>query len=117
MTINRITYLKDIIPNDMFCINNPYITRFYFNDYIEISQFLNQLEKDKAYVVSFEFICSWLMYEQDDPTILLSKPILVTKNSNPRVISEHIKSRIQLNYDSYLLSESFLEIWDKIEVF
>jgi hypothetical protein len=95
MSISKITFLHEIIPNDIFILNNPYVNRLYFNDTIEINQFLNELKNDTVYVVTLEFVYSWLLYEEDGPIINLTKPILITKNSNPRVISNFIKNRIK----------------------
>jgi hypothetical protein len=82
----------------------------YFNDYIEIAQFLSKLEIDKVYVVTFNFIISWLLYKEEGPIINLSKPILITKNSNPRLISKFLKSRIKSFCDSYYLDPNILEM-------
>jgi hypothetical protein len=38
---------------------------------------------------------SWFTYEEDSPVISLSKPILITKNSNPRLISNFIKNQVR----------------------
>jgi hypothetical protein len=110
MTITNITYLDQFYPNNLAIFNNPSITRLYFNDYIEITQFLGSLEQDKIYVLTFDFVVSWLMFEEDSPVLNLSKPILVTKNSNPRLISNFIKDRIRLACDTYYLDDTILEM-------
>jgi hypothetical protein len=58
MSINKITFLDQIIPNTMFCANNSLKSIFYFNDYLEVTQFLCLLEIDTTYVVTFEFVYS-----------------------------------------------------------
>jgi hypothetical protein len=108
MTINNIIYLDKYISNDIFYISNPLVKRFYFNDTLEIIKFKNNLKKDKLYVLSLHFICSWEDYEEDIPVINLSKPILITKNSNPRIISNIIKSRVNQTINLYLLDEIWL---------
>jgi|ERR1700760_1726582 len=109
MTINNITFLDQIIPNGMFCFTNNLSTVFHFCDSIEITKFLNTLEHDQAYVVTFDFIYSTLMYNEDVPTINLSKPIIITKNSNPETISNFIKERVILACNIHYLEESMLE--------
>jgi hypothetical protein len=74
MTINNITFLHDIIPSDMFIINNPSITIHHINDFLQWKLFLNKLEIDKAYVVILEFVPFWDFYNSNGPTILLSNP-------------------------------------------
>jgi hypothetical protein len=49
------------------------------------------------------------MYEEDCPIISLSKPILITKNSNSRVISKFIIERVKLACDIHYLDDSILE--------
>jgi len=110
MTITNITYLDQFYPHNLAIFNNPSINRLYFNDYIEITQFLRSLEPDKIYVLTFDFVVSWLMFEEDSPVLNLSKPILVTKNSNPRLISNFIKDRIRLACDTYYLDDTILEM-------
>jgi hypothetical protein len=91
MSIKNITYLDQILENRLFIFNNLSIEWLHFSDYIEIKSFLDSLEIDKTYVITFDFIISWLSYDEDSPVINLSKPILITKNSNPRLIADFIK--------------------------
>lgn len=114
MTINKITFLESIIPNDVFCLNNSMITRLYFFDSLEITIFLDTLKVDKVYVVCFEYISSWNLHDEDSPVITLSKPILITRNSNPRIISNFIKSQIDLACLSYNI-EQIENMYDKTE--
>ena len=109
MSINNITYLDQIIPNRMFCFTNSLNTEFLFCDFIEVTKFLNTLEHNQAYVVTFDFIYSILMYNEDVPTINLSKPILITKNSNPETISIFLKERVILACNIHYLDESNLD--------
>lgn len=110
MSIKNITYLDTILQNSMFISNNSSKSRLFFNDWFEITQFLNGLEHDKVYVLTFDLVVSWLLYEEDSPFLNLSKPILVTRNSNPRLISNFIKDRIRLACDSYYLDDTILEM-------
>jgi len=109
MSINKITYLDQFYKSGIFSIIDPLIEIFQFNDYIETSRFLSRLEDDKIYVITFEFIPSFIQDYGEDPTIFLSKPVLITKNSNPRLISNFINERIQLSCRLFYLDDSLLE--------
>lgn len=87
-SINRITYLEDFFNHDICILLNPDVTMFNFSDSLELKTFLENLTEDKIYVVTFEFICSYSTYNEDAPTINLSKPIILSKNSNPQTISK-----------------------------
>jgi len=60
-------------------------------------------------VVTFEFVTSLMVYNEETPVITLSKPILITKNSNPKIISDYLKERIDLVIDIYYLDDSILD--------
>jgi hypothetical protein len=66
-------------------------------------------EENQAYVVTFEFVTSLMMYNEDGPIISLGKPILISKNSNAQIISNYLKSRINLTIDTYYLDDSILD--------
>jgi hypothetical protein len=108
MSINEITFLHGTLPtsisNSMFNSSISNI-RFYFNDYSEVKQFLNKLDSDKIYVLSLELVLSWPLYIEDDPVIVLSKPFLVTRNSNYKLISEYIQSRISIACNLYSIED------------
>jgi len=108
MSLNKITYFHDIIPHDIIILNNVTTTIFHFSDIIKITQFLDSLEADKVYVVNLEFVYSFLIYDSDAPTINLYKPILITKNSNPRLICNHIKNQISEICITFFLDDSLI---------
>lgn len=108
MTINNITYLDQIIPNQIFISTNSLNSSLFFYDSIEIKQFLQTLDMDCSYVVTFKFVISWLSYEEDSPTINLGKPILITKNSNPQIIAKFLRDRVNLAIDCYYLDDSMI---------
>jgi hypothetical protein len=54
-------------------------------------------------------IYSWLTYEEDTPVIILSKPFLVTKESDPLIISKYLQYRIHLACSSFLLEDNNIE--------
>jgi hypothetical protein len=47
-----------------------------------------------------------MLYNDCDPVISLSKPILVTKNSNPRVLSDYLNHKINEACNLHYLDES-----------
>lgn len=105
MSINNITYLKEIYPHGFIFFNTPKISKFLFTDYLEINSFLKNLEDGKSYVVSLEFVITWCYYKDNSPVITLSDPILITKNSNAKLISKFIRTRISIACDNYLIDE------------
>jgi hypothetical protein len=117
MTINNITFLETIIPNNMFCSANAVITRFYFTDALEVRKFLESLEIDTVYVVTFDFVYSWLAHDDDCPLITLTKPILLTKNSNPLLIYNYLQTRIGKACDAYFLDEEMIDKLDKKNIY
>ncbi len=108
MTINNITYLNEIYENTMFISNNSDFKILNYYDHLEIKHWLNSLEVDQAYVVTFEFVISLMMYDEDGPSINLGKPILITKNSNPKIISNYLNARINMMIDTFYLDDSIL---------
>ena len=106
MSINKITYLEEVIPHNLFCFSNNLTTWFYFNDIFEIRDFLDELEYNQAYVVTFDFFVDSLMCCEETPSITLSKPILITKNSNSELISNYLKERVNIACDTFDLQET-----------
>ncbi len=107
-SINRITYLEDFFNHDICILLNPEVTIFNFSDSLEVKTILENLMQDKIYVVTFEFICSFTTYNEDAPTINLSKPIIITKNSNHQTISKFIYSRIDECVNTFYLEDSLI---------
>ena len=95
LSTSNITFLDEFIEteskqNKVYFKSEIYTNRFYFSDSTEIKQLLDDLDNNKCYVVTFQFILSWLQYEEDNPVLVLSKPILISKDSNPSLISNFI---------------------------
>src|SRR6266567_87857 len=63
---------------------------------------------DSIYTFSFIIICSFTTYNDDAPTINLSKPIIITKNSNHQTISKFIYSRIDECVNTFYLEDSLI---------
>jgi hypothetical protein len=58
-----------------------------YSDSLEISKLLRSLEIDTFYVATFSLVPSWMDGDDENPLIILSKPILITKNSRSQTIS------------------------------
>lgn len=112
-SINRITYLDDFFKNDICIFTNSHFGILEFSDNLEIKNFLSELNEDQIYVVILEFIYSSLTYDEDGPIINLSKPILVTKNSNPDMLSKFIHSRINECVNTFYLDDSLFYTGNK----
>lgn len=108
MTINRITYLSDYIKYDICIINEANLTILHFGDLLDWKIFLSDLIEDQIYVVSLELVPNFDILDEDGPNIILSKPILITKNSNPKVISDFIFSKIHDACNSYGLQDNII---------
>jgi hypothetical protein len=94
--------------SDIIYFRNSNFIWFHFNDIQEINDFLDLLDHDKIYIVSFELIVDKLSYEFGDPTIVLSKPILITRESNPWLISKYLQGKISISCSSYGLDQEWL---------
>jgi hypothetical protein len=96
MSINKITYLDQFHTCKQFIFADYLSHPLYFSDFIEVKQFLELLEYDKVYVLTLDFIINIFSDEDIDenPVISLTKPILVTRNSNSILISKFILNRI-----------------------
>src|SRR3981189_3606943 len=94
MSINRISFLHDFIEYDICIFNNVKVNIFNFADFLDVKNLLSELEEGKNYVVTFEFVYSFLTYNDEGPNIILTKPILINKNSNSQLISKFIQEKI-----------------------
>jgi len=74
---------------------------FNFCDFKDVQDFLDNLDHDKAYVLTFDLITDKSGYELGNPSIILGSPILISKNSNPWLISNYLSERIKLATWSY----------------
>ena len=111
MSIDKITYLDQIIEKNLFAYNTRTESEFlHICDALEVKYFLDHLEDDKFYVVTFDFIISKCTYDPDNPFIVLSKPIVITKYSNARLISNYIFNRINIACNTYCLDEDLLNM-------
>lgn len=107
MSINRITFFHDIIPQDI-CIFSVYKFEIpYQYDWIQWAVFIDKLDKDELYVVTLELVVSWNSYDSDGPIINLSKPIVLNCNSNPHIIGKFVNDKVIEACLIYNLNENF----------
>jgi hypothetical protein len=100
--------LDQFYPNGIFLYSEPKIEILTILDVIEISDFLVNL-KSKIYVVSFEFITNIDTYDVDLPNLILSKPVLITTNSNPDLLMKFLRAKIELAFKTFYLDEDLIE--------
>jgi len=113
ISISRVSYLEELLKYDTCIFNDCHFRILEFSDNLEIKNFLSELEEDKIYVVILEFIYSFLTYNEEGPTINLAKPILVTKNSNPDILSKFIHERINDCINTFYLDDSLFYTGNK----
>lgn len=95
MSINNITYLDQFHTYKFFIFADYLFHPLYFADFIEVKKFLELLEYNKVYVVTLDLHISYFSDEgEDNPVISLTKPILITRNSNPNLICKFILNRM-----------------------
>lgn len=118
ISVNNITFIDELMgevepnPTDIVYIRNCNVIWFQFNDIKGITTFINWLDPNKVYVIYFDLITDKSKHDLNDPTILLSKPILITKESNPWLINNFLKEKVRLACDKYGLNDINLEIED-----
>lgn len=110
MSINNINYLDQFHSNKFSIFTDPKYALMNSFSISEMKEFLNTLDPDKVYVASFEFVSSWLLHEDDSPVVVLSKPILLTKNSNPILITKFIWQKINLAITNYAIVDDVLDL-------
>jgi hypothetical protein len=109
LTTNKITFLNDLFDDsdftDIVYIRKSEFTWFHFNDFKEITDFLETLYHDKCYIITFDLILNPELYCIGEPSLNLGIPILITKDSNPWLISKYLVEKIRICCDSYHLDE------------
>lgn len=113
MSITNITYFHDLFESDNICIvNYPDIYLFNFSEISEWKSFLKSLEIGKLYVVSLELVLDMDLYNYEDPTIVLSKPILITRDSDPILLAGYaisVEVRAGFMYDLHINYKSAIK--------
>ena len=110
MSTNKITFLEEYYPHDMFCFSNNLITWFFFNDNFEVIDLLSNLEHEQKLMWLHLRLLSWLTCWEEMPSITLSKPILITKNSNPELISNYLKEGFNIACDTFDLDKDMYRL-------
>lgn len=111
LSVTTITFLEDLLNEDhnysfdIIYFRNPNFIWLKFGDFQEIMDFLTLLESDKAYIANFELIFDQNGFEFGEPTINLGSPILISKDSNPWLISDYLKSKIVKSSNSFDLND------------
>jgi hypothetical protein len=111
LSINKITYLEDILNEkenyhlNIFFLRKPNLLWLSFSDYKEIMNLLCLLDHNKAYIVTFDLILDQSGYQLGDPSIILGSPILISKDSNPWLISKYLSSKVVKSCNSYDLND------------
>jgi hypothetical protein len=108
MTKNNITFFDKYFPEGIIILIDPYIHILDKINTQGVEDFMYRLDEDKVYIVTLEFIHSFLLYDAHCPSIVLSRPILVDKNSNPEVIIDFITKRIDYFHQNYYWDDSLL---------
>jgi len=110
-SINKITFLdeleisKDVEgnPSSIFYISNTNFTWFHFCDFQDVQDLLDILDHNKTYVVTFDLITDKSAFELGNPSLILGSPIVITKKSNPWLITKYLVERIRLANWTYRL--------------
>ena len=109
LSISKISYLDDldipIIP-DFESQKIEYFRKFTIK---ETNEFLNKLEDNESYILETSFIPNIALYDLDAPEMLLSKPLLINKNSSSTTITKFILERLDFMVDYYYLDDTIIQ--------
>lgn len=108
MTTNSITFLYELFPNltGIYVYTNykPHLLHYF--DSLDVCNFLKTLGKDKIYVVSPELINLSQDYVQGEPVLTLSDPFVITKESNPDLISDYLLNQMIKAFAIYSVGDN-----------
>ena len=76
----------------------------------EISDFLKTLDSNDNYVANIVFTPEFVENPMDLPIMLLSKPIMINRYSNPTTIAMFINERLNLMVDCYYLDDEIIHL-------
>lgn len=113
LSIDKITFLDDP-DKTVYVTQNVETERFYSSDTMEISTFLKSLNPEANYAITLEFIPykdipEEIIDDNDRPELLLGRPFLINKNSNPKLIATFIHQRLFDIVDYYYLDDSIIK--------
>jgi hypothetical protein len=100
---NKITLLKDVSKNIIIYKKGEY--KYFQIPLIQfegIENFLLNLDNDKIYIL-IPFISPY--GNINDPILVLSKKLLITKNSNPRIVLEFLSDQLDKSITDFGFSE------------
>jgi len=126
-SVTKISFLEDLLNEDqnynydIIYFRKPNLIWLKFGDFIEIMNVLSLLQDNKAYVATFDLILDQSGFEFADPTIKLGPPLLISKDSNPWLISKYLVSKVSKACNSFDLNDqnevSILLKYKEIKVF
>jgi hypothetical protein len=89
MKDQNIIFLKDFISYRSFFMSKTSKIALLPNyDIYTIDEILNKLEEHQDYVANVQYIYSLCNYDLNDPSIILSDPIIVHSRINPELFSK-----------------------------
>lgn len=105
----KITFLNDL----KFFRNIAEVSfkaTLHFYDKLEFKKMLNELEDGKIYSGIIEFVSDIRLYNDKDPypKLLISKPVVFTKDSSPDIISDFVYDRLYLMCKYYQFEDTIL---------
>lgn len=106
----NITYLDDINYYKAWASPNKLEEVLHLWDTQDIQIFLNELDKGCTYLVVIEFVLNWQNYYERNPSTVLSRNILIEKDSNSELISNHIYNQLARFCHEYYIDDNILRI-------
>jgi hypothetical protein len=112
---NEISYAHDLEVKS-FNFHETRKTVLFINDLTgDLTDFINSLNEDDNYWVSFSFYPTITGYNIDDGMqLFISDPILINKDSNPLLLTQFIMDRLHKMIDFYYLDDSIINNNDGI---
>lgn len=101
--------IKNYSNSSIYYMPEPYFRVLHNHSKEDIKEFLGTLEEGKNYVVVIEFIASWLSFTDDSPKLVLTNPILISKNSNPGLIFDLVEIKLNEMVEGYYLDDAIMK--------
>nr|WEH01508.1 hypothetical protein [Russula griseocarnosa] len=108
LSIDKISYLHEFNKPISGGGRSSFIKWVYLNKNDDIPTFIKNLDDDKNYIVSIEFVPGRSNYCADAPELILSRPFLINKFSSPTLITKFIFERLDLMDIYFQLDEDFM---------
>jgi hypothetical protein len=71
--------------------------------------YLNKLEDNENYILDIGFIPDIALWDLDAPVMLLSKTLLINRNSSSTTITKFILERLDFMVDYYYLDDTIIQ--------